>query len=90
MSHIGANKILFPFWLLSDNIDLAPDLQIYRVDKKNDISATVRYYCIMLSSFTVNYRIVASPIVLQHQKQNTNSKTAMPHTPDAMAPGKDT
>jgi hypothetical protein len=37
----------------------------------------------MLSSFTVNYRIVALLIFPQHQKQNTKSKSAMPHTPDA-------
>jgi hypothetical protein len=44
----------------------------------------------MLSSFTVNYTIVALPIFPQHQKQNTKLKTAMLHSPDAMAPGKDT
>jgi hypothetical protein len=34
--------------------------------------------------------IVALLIFPQHQKQNTKSKTAMPHSPYAMAPGKDT
>jgi hypothetical protein len=49
------------------------------------------YYYIILSSFTVNYTLVAILIIFpQHQKQNTKSKTAMPHTPDAMAPGKGT
>jgi hypothetical protein len=41
----------------------------------------------MLSSFTVNHRIVALLIFPQLQKQNTKSKTAMLHSPDAMAPG---
>jgi hypothetical protein len=40
----------------------------------------------MLSSFT----IVTLLIFPQHQKQNTKSKIAMPHCPDAMAPDKDT
>jgi hypothetical protein len=44
----------------------------------------------MLSSFTVNFTIVTLLTFPQHQKQNTKSKTAMPHSPDAMAPGKDT
>jgi hypothetical protein len=44
----------------------------------------------MLYSFTVNYTIVALPISPQHQKLNTKLKTAMPHSPDAMVPGKDT
>jgi hypothetical protein len=46
----------------------------------------------MLSSFTVNY-IVALQIFPSIKKQNTKSKTVMPHSPDAMgrmAPGKDT
>jgi hypothetical protein len=47
-----------------------------------------QYYYIMLSF--VNYTIVALPIFPQHQKQNRKSKTAMPHSPDAMDPGKDT
>jgi hypothetical protein len=48
-----------------------------------------RYYYVMLSSFTVNYTIVALQIFLRHRKQNPKSKSAMPHSPDAMAPGKD-
>jgi hypothetical protein len=35
----------------------------------------------MLSSFTVDYTIVALLMFPQHQKQNTKSKTAMPHSP---------
>jgi hypothetical protein len=30
---------------------------------------------------------IVALIFPQHQKQNTKSKTAMPHSPDAMAPG---
>jgi hypothetical protein len=41
------------------------------------------YYYIILSSFTVNYTI--SLLILPHyQKQNTKSKTVIPHSPDAM------
>jgi hypothetical protein len=78
---------------------------IYRVDKKNVSKFQLRYlrhYAlllaeishsstnIMLPSFTVNYTIVALLIFPLHQKQNTKSKTAMPHSPDAMAPDSDT
>jgi hypothetical protein len=60
------------------------------ISQKLCIIGRINNYYIMLSSFTVTHTIVALPVFPQHQKQNTKSKTAMPPSPDAMAPGKDT
>jgi hypothetical protein len=43
-----------------------------------------------MSSFTVNYTIEAFNIPTTSNTKHTKLKTAVPHIPDAMAPGKDT